>query len=65
MDGRHEFQVADYAVFGATVVVSLGIGVFHACTGDKQTTTSQYLVGGNKMGLLPVAISLMVGLVRP
>nr|XP_022343638.1 sodium-coupled monocarboxylate transporter 1-like isoform X1 [Crassostrea virginica] len=52
------FVIYDYIVFCLTIVVSLGIGVYYAFAGQK--TTSDYLVGGRQMKVLPVAVSLMV-----
>ena len=54
------FVVADYCVFGVTIVVSLGIGLYYALSGGRQKTTSEYLVGNRQMKILPVALSLMV-----
>ncbi|XP_046559505.1 uncharacterized protein LOC124268556 [Haliotis rubra] len=59
-DGRHSFHIADYAVFGATILISLGIGLYFALSGGRQKTTSEFLVGGRAMKFLPVAVSLMV-----
>ena len=61
MDNEHPgFVIADYAVFSATIAVSLGIGIYYAFSGGKQKTTSEYLVGNRQMSILPVALSLMV-----
>ncbi|XP_076454438.1 sodium-coupled monocarboxylate transporter 1-like [Babylonia areolata] len=60
VDPSHSFHIADYIVFGITIVVSIGIGIYYALAGDRQRTTSEYLVGGRAMKFLPVAISLMV-----
>ena len=50
----------DYLIFSLMLVISLGIGVYHACSGGKQRTTFEYLLGNRAMGIAPVAISLMV-----
>ncbi|XP_069104824.1 sodium-coupled monocarboxylate transporter 1-like [Argopecten irradians] len=60
MVSSHSFVVWDYAVFGTTIVVSLGIGLYYAFAGGRQKTTSEFLVGNRRMKVLPVAISLMV-----
>ena len=57
---KHSFHIADYSVFGVTIIVSLGIGLYYALSGGKQRTTSEYLVGNRRMMIIPVAISLMV-----
>ncbi|KAL3847665.1 hypothetical protein ACJMK2_018565 [Sinanodonta woodiana] len=56
----HLFHIADYVIFGITIVVSLGIGIYYALSGGKQNTTTEYLVGNRHMSVLPVGISLMV-----
>nr|KAG5692605.1 hypothetical protein BaRGS_030033 [Batillaria attramentaria] len=60
VDPSHSFHIADYAVFGLTILISIGIGIYYALSGGRQRTTSEYLVGGRAMKFLPVAISLMV-----
>ncbi|XP_071086138.1 sodium-coupled monocarboxylate transporter 1-like [Haliotis cracherodii] len=56
----HQFHLADYVVFSLTIVVSLGIGVYYAVKGRRKASASEYLVGGRKMKIIPVALSLMV-----
>ncbi|XP_064595919.1 sodium-dependent multivitamin transporter-like [Liolophura sinensis] len=51
---------ADYAMFAALLAVSIGIGIYHACAGSKQRTTSEYLVANRKMSVLPVSFSYVV-----
>ena len=60
VDPSHSFYIADYAVFGVTIAISIGIGIYYALSGGRQRTTTEYLVGGRTMKFLPVAISLMV-----
>ena len=54
------FVLADYCVFGVTIAISLGIGIYHALAGGRQRTTSEYLMGNRQMKILPVALSLLV-----
>ncbi|XP_064595749.1 sodium-coupled monocarboxylate transporter 2-like [Liolophura sinensis] len=54
------FHWADYVIFGATIVMSSAIGVFFACSGGKQKTTAEYLLGNRKQKVGPVAMSLIV-----
>ena len=54
------FHWFDYVVFSVTLLVSLGIGVFQACTGGKQKSTKEYLLGNKQMKVLPVAISMLM-----
>ncbi|XP_052766591.1 sodium-coupled monocarboxylate transporter 1-like [Mya arenaria] len=52
-------NVADYVVMAIFVGISSLIGFYYGlCT--KQRTTEEYLLGGRRMHLLPVAISLAV-----
>jgi len=51
------FGVLDYIVFLGMLFISMGIGVFYACKGQK--STSDVLVGGKTMGVFPVAASIM------
>ena len=60
VDSSNSFQIADYAIFGVTIAISIGIGIYYALSGSRQRTTSDYLVGGRTMKFLPVAISLVV-----
>ena len=38
------FHIADYAVLAASLCVSLGIGVYHGCFGQKQKSAGQFLM---------------------
>ncbi|GFS86665.1 sodium-coupled monocarboxylate transporter 2 [Nephila pilipes] len=53
------FTTADYAIFIAMLGVSAVIGVYYACTGNKQKTTKDFFMGGQKMGVFPVAMSIL------
>lgn len=59
MTKREIFEVWDYLVVGAMLLVSGGIGVFFRFSGGRQKTTSEYLMGGRDMAMLPVILSLM------
>ena len=52
------FHWADYAVFGGTLLISLVIGIYYRFTGDKQSSTREFLLGDKQMKCLPVALSL-------
>ena len=54
------FHPADYVVFGLMLLISAGIGIYHGCTGGKQRTTSEYLLGDRSMKTMPISISLLV-----
>lgn len=53
------FQAWDYVVVAAMLTVSGVIGVFFRFSGGKQRTTSEYLMAGRNMAVLPVTLSLM------
>ncbi len=56
--GVNHFSYIDYIIVTATLLVSLGIGLYHGYA-SKQTT-EDLLVGGRSMGPLPIACSMMV-----
>ncbi|XP_054283593.1 putative sodium-dependent multivitamin transporter [Macrosteles quadrilineatus] len=49
----------DYAVLCVTLLTSLSIGIYFRCSGGKQKTTQEYLLGDRNQSVLPVAVSLM------
>jgi len=57
------FNIADYFLFGLFLAVSIGIGVYHALTGGRQRTISEYMSANRQMRTLPVAISMFVSIV--
>ncbi|XP_059152872.1 sodium-coupled monocarboxylate transporter 1-like isoform X3 [Physella acuta] len=54
------FGIADYIVFSLTLLISTGIGIGFAIADRKKNTTDEFLLGGKKMNVFPVAMSLMV-----
>lgn len=50
---------ADYAVLVITLLVSACIGLYYRFTGGRQKTAVEYLLANKKMGIIPVAFSLM------
>ncbi|KAM9859311.1 sodium-coupled monocarboxylate transporter 1 [Aulostomus maculatus] len=52
------FSVWDYVVFAGTILGAAGIGLFQAVRGRKETSSSEFLLGGRKMTAVPVAMSL-------
>lgn len=55
------FSIVDYAAFTLLLVLSAIIGIYYGFVSKKkQNTTAEYLLGGQKMTLLPIAISLIV-----
>ncbi|XP_054978614.1 sodium-dependent multivitamin transporter [Sorex araneus] len=53
------FSTVDYVVFVLLLVLSLAIGLYHACRGWGRHTVGQLLLADRKMGCLPVALSLL------
>jgi Na+/proline symporter len=53
------FHPVDYVLFGLMLLISAGIGIYHGCTGGRQRTTSEYLLGNRSMKTFPIAISLL------
>ncbi|XP_041496095.1 sodium-dependent multivitamin transporter-like [Microtus oregoni] len=53
------FSVVDYVVFGLLLLLSLIIGLYHACRGWGRHTVGELLLADRKMGCLPVALSLL------
>jgi hypothetical protein len=51
------FHSVDYVLFGLMLLISAVIGIYHGCTGGRQNTTSEYLLGNRSM-TFPIAISL-------
>ncbi|XP_046397337.1 sodium-coupled monocarboxylate transporter 1-like [Ischnura elegans] len=59
-----KFSPVDYAVFCTMLGMSATIGIYFAfCARQKQNTTSEYLMGGKKMGIIPVSLSLVASLI--
>ena len=57
---RNQFHAADWVVFILVLCISMGIGVFHAFTGGKQKSNSEYFLGDRSMRLFPVTLSILV-----
>jgi len=47
-------------VFGGMLLISALIGIYFAFFAkQKQNTTNEYLMGGKKMGIFPISMSLI------
>ena len=55
--------VVDYIVFGALLLVSALIGVYHACSGGKQKTEKEWLAGNQDLAWLPTSLSLLASFI--
>lgn len=54
------FDTLDYIIFAAMLLLSALIGVYFAFFAkQKQNTTAEYLLGGKKMGIFPISMSLI------
>ncbi|KAJ8933052.1 hypothetical protein NQ314_014244 [Rhamnusium bicolor] len=53
------FSWYDYILFSTMLAISGVIGIYFGCFGKKQDTTKEYLMGGKRMRVIPVAISLV------
>ena len=58
--GSGSFHWLDYVVFLVVLLFSCGIGVYYACTGTKQQSKEEFLLGNRKLQWFPVALSLLV-----
>lgn len=54
------FDVYDWIVFVGILLISLGIGIYHALAGGRQRTTGEFLMGNRKMSLIPTSLSILV-----
>uniref|UniRef100_UPI00358E755E sodium-dependent multivitamin transporter-like isoform X2 n=1 Tax=Myxine glutinosa TaxID=7769 RepID=UPI00358E755E len=53
------FSSVDYIVFVVMLCISTAIGVFHALSGGRQRTTTEFLLAGRRMTAFPLALSLL------
>jgi len=56
---ENRFTAWDYVVFAVVLAISSAIGLYYGCTGNKQNSTSEFLMAGRSMSVLPVALSLL------
>ena len=53
----------EYVIFAAALLISLGIGIYNALSGDKSKTTHGYLMANRQLGVLPVTMSMLMSFV--
>ena len=58
-DQVHAFHWADYLVFITSLVISAAIGIFYAWKDRRRQNTQEFLLGGRKMSIFPVTLSLI------
>ncbi|XP_046558490.1 sodium-coupled monocarboxylate transporter 1-like [Haliotis rubra] len=54
------FGPVDYAVICGLLSLSVGIGLYYAIRGRKRNTREEYLMGGRRLKVIPVTLSLYV-----
>ena len=59
-----EFHWADYVMFAASLAMGVVIAVIFMCTGGKQKTSREYLLGGGNMNAIAVGTSLLASLLN-
>ena len=57
MEIEKNFGVIDYTMLAVTMLVSIGIGVYHGIKGNK--TVEDFAMGSRSMSPAPVALSLL------
>ena len=58
MNDKIVFHWADYVIFVMSLVVSAVIGIYYGCTGKKQSSVEEFLMGNRRLGVIPVALSI-------
>ena len=51
---------ADCLLFAMSLVLSLGVGLYHGCMKKLHFNADEFFLGGRQLGIVPVAISLFV-----
>jgi len=55
----HKFDLPEFGVFGAVLLLSAAIGVFYGCFGKGHKSTEEYLFANRQVAALPAALSLL------
>ena len=50
----------DVMILGIFLLISIGIGIYHALTGGRQRTTAEFIMANRKLQVIPTVISMMV-----
>ena len=58
-----DFHTVDYILFALSLGLSLGIGVWAAFTGGKQSTTGEFLMGNRELNPLAVGMSIFMSFI--
>lgn len=59
MPEKSTFHPVDFVVFLGVIGFSLGVGGYYAFVDRKKQSAQEYLMGGRKMPILPVTLSLL------
>lgn len=54
-----KFNWIEYTTFASLLSVSALIGIYYGCIKGNQNTVSEYMLGGKKMSIFPIAMSLV------
>lgn len=54
-----KFSLIEYTVFGSLLGLSALIGLYYGCVKGNQNTVTEYMLGGKKMSVFPIAMSLI------
>ncbi|XP_041479111.1 sodium-coupled monocarboxylate transporter 1-like [Lytechinus variegatus] len=63
METARHFAIWDYVIFGVMLLFSAAIGIYFAFSGGRQRTAEEFFLGDRKMGMIPVAMSVVVSFV--
>ncbi len=57
------FQWYDYLLFGLTLVIAMGVGIYMAVRDRKRSSVQYYLLGGGKLTCIPTGLSIALSTV--
>ncbi|GFR83645.1 sodium-coupled monocarboxylate transporter 1 [Elysia marginata] len=60
MSSDPKLTVPDYVVATVILTIPVGVGIWYAIRDAKKATREEYLLGGRRMALLPVALSIFI-----
>lgn len=50
----------DYVIMTIFLSISFAIGIYHSLTGDKQRTTTEFIMANRNLSVIPTAISMLM-----
>lgn len=60
MEPNTGLTIADYVVIAIMLLIPLAIGVLFAYIDRNRSSREEYLLGGRRMSLIPITLSLFV-----